>query len=273
MLTTEDFKNIHVCIATPCYGGQVFQNYLLSVITLLGDANKRGLNISFIVRGGDSLIPRTRNSIVAEFLASKEFTHLLWIDADIGFSPMSIYRLLMIDIDVVAGVYPLKKIVWPEEGLPQGMTEDEFRAHQTRYPFNPVAGGDSTITEYGFMEVHDAPTGLMCIKREALERMARNYPGLRYVPDAMLGVAEKDRETADYHYRFFDVMTEESGRYLSEDYAFCRRWQNIGGKVFVDVESKLSHHGSHIFEGDLKSSLLAMSDKLRAVDSSTPSAQ
>jgi hypothetical protein len=37
------------------------------------------------------------------------------------------------------------------------------------------------------------------------------------------------------------MIDPDLGHYLSEDYAFCRRWRDIGGKVFVDVDCKLTH--------------------------------
>lgn len=263
MLNPEKIPELHIAIATPCYGGQVFQNYFMSIINLIFDANKTNLKLSFIIRGGDSLIPRTRNSIVAEFMATPQYTHLLWIDADIGFTVDQIYRLILADRDVVAGVYPLKKIKWPDGGVPAHTTQEDFESLYTGYPFNPI-GSEATIDNEGFVEVLDAPTGMMMIKREALEKMIKAYPGLRYIADDMLGLEGLKDKIANYHYRFFDVMTEENGRYLSEDYAFCRRWQNIGGRIFVDVRSDLSHQGGHLYRGNLLKSLMANDAKHRA---------
>jgi hypothetical protein len=253
-----DIKDMHVAIATPCYGGLVCQNYLMSMLTLNSDAIAKGLKISYIIRGGDSLIPRTRNSIVAEFLSKEEFTHLLWVDADIGFDTAQIMRLLTSPHDVACGVYPLKKLMWPDK-MPRDMTADEYHAEYTRYPFNPVS--NTRVGEDGFIEVLDAPTGLMCIKREVLEKMKKAYPGLRFLSDEMLGLEHLRDDIENNHYRFFDVMTEENGRYLSEDYAFCRRWQNIGGKVHADCMSNLTHQGTHIYRGNFSASLRAMHDR------------
>ena len=75
----------HICVATPCFGNVVHTNYLASIIKLVSACQRRALELSFILRGGDSLITRCRNSIVAEFLATPAYTHLLWVDADIGF--------------------------------------------------------------------------------------------------------------------------------------------------------------------------------------------
>jgi hypothetical protein len=254
MLTPEDIKNQHLVIATPCYGGQVFQNYFMSVLRFVFAANQVGLPISFIVRGGDSLIPRQRNSIVAEFMASKEYTHLLWIDADIGFEPEQVFRLLMADRKVAGGVYPLKKIVLPDI-MPAGMDRATFEATYANYPFNPVNG--ASIDQHGFIEVLDLPTGMMMIKREVFDELAEAYPNLRYKPDFMLGLESLAEKINDYHFRFYDVMTEENGRYLSGDYAFCRRWQKIGGVVYADVQSNLSHQGSHMYQGNFLQSLIA----------------
>lgn len=254
MYTSDQFKDIRLVIATPCYGGSVFLNYYMSMLNFTIKAQQVGLAVSFLIRGGDSLIPRIRNSMVAEFMTVENATHLLWIDADIGFNPDQIFRLLLADRDVVAAIYPLKRINFPEGGIPAGMSKAEFDAHYTKYPFNPING--ATSDEQGFIEVLDAPTGMMMIKRSVLERMAAAYPGLRYVADEMLGMESVRDQIADFHFRFFDVMTEESGRYLSEDYAFCRRWQNIGGRIYADVNSNLSHQGQHLFTGNLKESLL-----------------
>ena len=214
MITPDQFPQQHIAIATPCYGGSVFQNYYMSVLKFVLEAQKVNLPVSFIIRGGDSLIPRIRNSMTAEFMASSSYTHLLWIDADIGFQPDQIMRLLMADRDVACGIYPLKKINWPEGGVPAGMTREEFDARYTKYPFNPIHA-QVEIDQQGFIEVLDAPTGMMMIKRGVFDTMAKAYPGLRYIADEMLGLETVRDKIKDHHFRFFDVMTEENGRYLS----------------------------------------------------------
>ena len=79
------------------------------------------------------------------------------------------------------------------------------------------------------MKVDDAPTGFMVIKRSVFEKMMAAYPELNYISDS-----DYKREDKGLHYRFFDCMVDpESKRYLSEDYTFCRLWQQIGGEVYV----------------------------------------
>jgi hypothetical protein len=103
----------------------------------------------------------------------------------------------------------------------------------------------------GFMQVREAPTGFMCIKRGVFDRLIAAYPELQYVPDWPSTYPE-----GGVHYRFFDVMVDpESRRYLSEDYGFCRLWEKIGGKVYVDANSNLSHQGERLYTGDFGATL------------------
>ncbi len=109
------------------------------------------------------------------------------------------------------------------------------------------------MDDEGFVEVAEAPTGFMAIKRHVFTAMMKHYPELNYVPDG-----PPNHPQAHLHWRFFDCMVDpDSGRYLSEDYAFCRRWRDTGGKIWVDLDCKLMNLGQHLFGGDLAESLRA----------------
>jgi hypothetical protein len=192
------------------------------------------------------LITRSRNSIVAEFLSEPKYTHLLWIDADIGFTPEAVYNLLGSGHDIAAGVYPLKAFTFPDE-IP-AQSKDELMLRYTTYPFNP--SGTTFRVENNFVEVKDAPTGLMMIKRGVFDKMIASYPKLKYKPDRQVGLERIANKIDDCYYNFFDTIVDETGRYLSEDYAFCRLWQMIGGRVYCDATSRLTHQGSHQYQGD-----------------------
>jgi hypothetical protein len=245
MLAPAALKSLSPLFITPCYSGQVTSAFATSMIGLTNTLWNLGVQGSIRIRSGESLVTRARNEALAHFLANKQFTHLFWIDADIGFSADQAVRLLQADLDVVTGVYPLKRIDWTGT-IPEGLTKDEFLTRALRYPVNTTTSIDARIDADGFMEVSEAPTGFMCIKRAVLETMIARMPELAYVPDA-----PPDSPLHGHCYRFFDVMVEaETNRYLSEDYAFCRRWRDLGGKIHVDTQSKLAHHGSYTYRGD-----------------------
>ncbi|SAL80020.1 hypothetical protein AWB71_06025 [Caballeronia peredens] len=255
MLHASALTSMKPLFITPCYGGNAAVNFVRSVLALSNSLWQAGMNGVIKIDSGDSLVTRARNEAVAKFLLDPSFTHLFWIDADIGFTVDQAFRLLLADRDVVAGVYPIKRFEWPAE-LPAGLNKQTFSTLYLRYPVNAHDGVSTTIDEDGFLEVSEAPTGFMCIRRNVFEAMIARLPELKYVPDG-----PPDTPIRDLCYRFFDVMVEPStNRYLSEDYGFCRRWRDLGGRVFVDTRSKLSHQGTYTYDGDFGASLIASPD-------------
>jgi hypothetical protein len=253
MLAISCLKNFRPLMATPTHSHSVFTNFHISVVKLIYAAQRHGLSIDFLCADGESLITRARNNIVASFLAEPAWTHLIWIDADIGFEPDALFRLLLSDHDVAAGVYPRKLEHWPAGGPPAGMAAEHFRDTYALYPVNTAETSQGNveleILPDGFMKLDEATTGFMCIKRTVFERMMTAYPDLQYLSDTP---GRPDAVT----YRFFDVSVHpETKRYLSEDFTFCRLWQAIGGEIHVDATSNLSHQGYKRYGGDFGETL------------------
>src|SRR4051812_11070400 len=98
-----------IFLATPCFGGQAHIHYMRSVLDLQAACSSRGVGLTVELGGGDALISRARAAMAAKFLKSRA-THLLFVDADIGFTPDQVFRLLDASHDLVGGVYPLKRI-------------------------------------------------------------------------------------------------------------------------------------------------------------------
>ena len=250
MLDLAALKNIRPFVATPNYGGVLTSVYVRSLLGLVNTAWTHGMSMQTRFLDGDSLVTRARNRLVAEFMADTRWTHLFWIDADIGFEPQAALRLLLSGRDVVAGIYPQKRDGWPDAGLaaalPAGSTRADFEARYARFPVNALAGTHAADAD-GFVEVAEAPTGFMLIERSVFDRMASQFSELRYTPDA----SDDPAEAGWPHYRFFDTMQEpDGGRYLSEDFAFCRRWRAAGGQVFIDTQSNLAHQGQRTYTGN-----------------------
>jgi len=100
--------------------------------------------------------------------------------------------------------------------------------------------------ERGLIKLHDAGTGFMMIKRAAIDKMIAAYPELKYNNDLNVG-----SELSDFFYALFDTMIDpKDRRYLSEDYTFCRRWQDMGGDIWLDPSISLNHYGSFCFQGN-----------------------
>ncbi|ADU35792.1 hypothetical protein [Variovorax paradoxus] len=256
MLDPSELRQFFPVVVSPSHDGKFFQNYVTSLLNFAIESERAGMRMQVLFHQGESLVTRARNNCVAQFLANPNWTHLFWIDADIGFSAQAAFRLLLSGYDIAAGVYPLKRENWPAEGVPAGTTQQQFEATFTRYTVNAKASELTSQVELevqpdGFMKMTEAPTGFMVIKRAVFERLIASYPDLNYVPDS---IGETDQ---GLHYRFFDVMVDpETRRYLSEDYGFCRLWSGLGESIYIDANSNLSHQGAKMYRGDFASSLL-----------------
>lgn len=237
---------LHLVVATPCYGGMVSQRYMQSVCDLIAAANNDGLTLSVELLGNDSLITRARNSLVATMLDKPSATHLMFIDADIGFTPKQVGRLLAFDAEVAAGLYPLKVLHYGPEVAQRVAAGEPLETAQLRYVGAPL--DDPTAeTRDGFISAEYAGTGFMLIKREALIRMIAAYPETKYESAHDRAGPNPSRNL----YALFDCMIDRAtGEYLSEDFTFCHRWRGIGGKLWLDTQSQLRHIGPREFAGD-----------------------
>jgi hypothetical protein len=237
--------DVSILLCTPCYGGManiVFFNSLLRLQTACRD---RGVALEILLTGGDALITRARSRMASDFLETSH-THLLFVDADIGFEPDHLFRLLDFDKPLVGGVYPLKKTLWEKapDAVRRGVRD--LQAACLGYVIRFMPNPDKTVELVdGFGPVAYLATGFMLIRREVLERIAEAYPDLRCI---ITDMNAPPKETI----MFFESMIEPDNReHLSEDYAFCRRWRDCGGEIWADFQTRMVHVGHAQYAGSL----------------------
>jgi hypothetical protein len=240
---------INLVIATPCFGGQISALYATSLFKLQARLRSyKDLNLKIMFKDGDALITRARASLVSQFLDDPTATHLLFIDADIGFEPEQVLRLIQCGADMCAAVYPIKQIDWGRVKATIEAARPNPAAAALKYVFE-VDDPDAVVEKSGFLKVRYAGTGFLMIQRTALQRMCAQFPQLRYQRDHSVDAAV----TSDNRFALFECMIAEDGTYLSEDFAFCKRWTDMGGEIWADLASKLNHVGPMTFRGDLSS--------------------
>ena len=236
------------------YGGMLGENTLHGVLGLQAWTTRNSVGMKLQTMGNESLITRARNTIVSMFLDDKDYigTHLLFIDADIGFVPKNIERLIRADKDIVCGIYPRKCIHWDKiRGVLKenpNISNEELEYRSLGYNLNFVDPKNIRIEE-GFCEVMEAATGMMLIKRDVFDKMKKAYPERKYNSDQ---IVNGQQWRSDNCYDFFGVGKlpwDKDERYLSEDYYFSRLWSNIQGKIYADVSAPLTHQGNMHFKG------------------------
>ena len=211
---------VHICM--PCYGGQLTEQCFMSYIKWANMC--RQLNIDWTVETmtNESLISRARNTLTAKFLHNKESTHLMFIDADIGWEPWHLLVMLDAQKDVIGGLYPMKSlpVKWCVNGIP-GLVEDPNSNH---------------------IEVTKTGTGFLLIKRDVFEKLDAHPATRPFNNDIGLPA-----ELNPYMKTYFDTAVREN-RYYSEDWTFCENWRDLGGQVFVDKRILLRHVGTYTFD-------------------------
>ena len=239
-----------IVVGTPCFGGLVTQDYTMSLLNLSAAAAHEGFDVAIVMLGNDALITRGRSAIVAKFLDNPATTHLLFVDADISFSVEQVTRLLKADKDFAAGLYPAKIIDWNLLAQRFGRTPDKLDEAGLTY-VGALCEGAEARRENGFATGVYAGTGFQLIKRGVFERMIQAYPEMKF---KTLHAFPRVSAPSDNLYALFDCMIDpDTGVYLSEDYAFCRRWRAIGGEIWLDLSSQLTHSGSYSYHGNAES--------------------
>lgn len=219
---------VHMCM--PCYGGQLTESTFMSYIKWANMARQLGIEWTVETMTNESLISRARNTLTAKFLHTEGSTHLMFIDADIGWEPWHLLVLLNRKVDVIGGLYPMKSmpIKWCVNGIP-----------------GQEQGVDNLV------EVTKTGTGFLLIKREVFEKLDAHPAVKPFANDIGL-----DPALNKYMKTYFDTAVRE-GRYYSEDWTFCENWRDIGGQVFVDKRVLLKHTGTYVFDAGAQDKLYA----------------
>jgi hypothetical protein len=246
-------NQVNLVVATPCFGGQISVLYAASLFKLQQLIRSySGLTLKVLFKDGDALITRARASLLSQFLEDEAATHLLFLDADIGFEAEQVLRLIQCGAEMCAAVYPVKRIDWDKVKQTIETARPDPAAAALRYVFE-VDDPTAVIEKAGFVKVRYAGTGFFMMRRDAVERMCARYPQLHYKRDHSIDAAT----ISDKRYALFECMIADDGTYLSEDFAFCRRWTDMGGEIWADLKSTLCHVGPMTFRGDLSSQFAA----------------
>ena len=232
----------------PCYGGQLTESTFMSYIKWANVARQLGLDWTVETMTNESLISRARNTLTAKFLHTKESTHLMFIDADIGFDQNAVAMLLAGDKDIACGIYPKKEVNWESVKKAAREGKNDLHDHAGAFVFNMVGSGHQETDEEGFIEVRHGGTGFMLIKRQVFLDLMPHVPTYRV---SSFFDPEKGEYAKPLTHEFFATSIDDSGALLSEDYHFCELWRKHGGKINAHPFIRLTHTGTYTYDGDI----------------------
>jgi len=224
-----------MAFAIPTIDGSIRSECVMSLMAAQRLLFEKKIEADLLVVADCPYLPTARNTLVAMFMRDPEATDLLFVDADVGFDAIAVLRLLDRPEEIVAGVYPLKRETggWPvvmqtRDGVPIGRD--------------------------GLIEADFLPTGFMRIKRIVFEQMMDAYPHLQYQDSVVETMGDGTlRQAWDFFHMGIDPARQ---RWTTEDYAFCQRWRDLGGQLWVDPNIDFQHVGRKAYCGNLHEFLM-----------------
>lgn len=210
-------KDIVLHILVPIQDEMVDLTYHKSIFKTLMYCQQLGIHTQLIESGGGSNVGKARERLLWDsFYRTPRPTHQLWIDADMGWEPEQVTRLLASghEFAAIAGV----------------RKQDDLRLCANFLP-NPQVVHDTTK----FLKVRDVGFAFVMLKTEVIDKLTKAYPDLKY------------RAPRDEWALFMEMIHD--GDRLSEDFSFCRRWTDIGGEIWLDFEEGIKHVGKKAYTG------------------------
>jgi hypothetical protein len=218
-------KKPSLYIAMPCYD-MVKINTMISMVKLVAQLTKAQIKME-VNTMKSPYIAYARNILTARFIQS-DYDYLLFIDSDVEFEPECPLRMLVAQKDIVCTPYRIK-------------TGDPM---QVKYTTTVKDAQNVPILPGGLVEILQGPAGMMMIHRRVFLKLILARPDLKILTDQHKDLFPKDVKI----YSFWDC-TFKDGMWTGDDIAFCNLARSEGFKLYGNIESSLTHHGSYGYKG------------------------
>lgn len=233
----------NILFLLPCYGGQITEACFYSFLKFSQYAQDAGIDFLVATHTHTSLISLGRSIMLSQAVQDvTDWTHVMWVDADIQWEPTDLMRLLLENKDIIGGYYPYKKLPIQQASSPV-----------------PTENGEETNT---LVETAYVATGFMLVKRHVCEAMMEYYE-----PELKFRYATRQHQNRKFVDLFAPIIDKKNNDlYLSEDYAFCKRAQQLGFKSYMSKLVQLGHAmGSFVFSKEKEEQILKDYEDMKIV--------
>jgi hypothetical protein len=245
-----------ILIGTPAYGETVTTTYCETLFWLFDHFRKTHPNVHLDHKFASlALLSHMRNYFASRVLNDESYTHLLFIDADMGFAPSLIEHMIALDKPVVSCIYPKRALdlsrlseIMKQVENPQvaRLVAQDYVGAGNALDFDGEQSIDKLVIEGPAVRVRHAGTGVMLIQRRVFEEIRKTYPELWVDrPGAYARLGHKAGVL-----QCFESLVNQDGFYVGEDVSFCHRWrEGCGGEIWSIVTETIVHKGADVFVG------------------------
>jgi hypothetical protein len=232
-------------IATPAFGEVFYTPYVHSMFRLHRALMPKNWTLNF-ASIAYSDVAEARNFLLTHWFDKTDASHLLFVDADMGFEPELVLDMLALKKSLVGAIYTRRQVDLGRLAKLAAEGEPAQRAIARAHDFivRPLRGRSPRRLN-GFIEVEGCGAGLLLIQRACVQTMLKEMPELS---DAGAPKNTPLAKNLTRLIRAFDPLTVDGGR-LSEDFSFCHRWRKCGGEIWARADKSVTHVGLHRFEG------------------------
>lgn len=227
-----------ILIASPTYDGSVRKEYMRSIMAATAWLDARKIAWEWLIESS-TILSVMRSVMASKALMDGGFSHILFVDTDMGFGVNAVRKLVEADKPVVGCAYPYRTVPLDDAVIGPHASIRSLISQSAPYAVHLPEGVSELKVHNGLCEAASIGTGLLLIRTEALAEMVRR------------GVAEPFRTAFPYsqwhghetYSGFFHHITLD-GAILGEDYSFCHRWRvECQGTIHAVVDEEIFHIG------------------------------
>lgn len=219
-----------IFIFVPAFGQQITATTFLTTHALRQHLMTKGIGGGISTLSFPDIAELRSMAVTVWYDTMPNSSHILFIDADMGFPPDLVTDMVMFNEGVVGAVYPQRKLPlsWAGSGT----------------------GAEATQRKGDFMQVEGVGFGCTLIRRDVITKMIEKYPELIDTRLHLHPAGDTLRQTGTNRLlRFFEKMDIAERGLISEDLSFCIRWRNCGGEVWASIGHRMSHVGPYDYAG------------------------